>query len=99
MADKGLKRAVIIGGVLGGLITLGIALSMDLFFADALKGTWKDAAAKDVTKMFGPSCGQNTFAVMLMLVSVMSFLAGFGALLGAAAGLMMNRFYKVILKL
>ena len=98
MDDKGLKKAVITGAVLGGIITLGIALSMDLFFADALKGTWRDAAAKDVTKMFGPACGQNSFAVLLMLASVMGFLAGFGALLGAAAGLIMNRFFKLILK-
>ena len=30
---------------------------------------------------------------------VMGFLAGFGALLGAAGGLMMNRFFKNVLKL
>jgi hypothetical protein len=29
----------------------------------------------------------------------MAFLAGFGALMGAAAGLIMNRFFKVLLKL
>ncbi len=99
MSDKGLKKAVIIGAVAGAVITLGIALSMDLFFSDTFQGTWRDAAAKDVTRMFGPGCGQNSFAVMLVLVFVMSFLAGFGAMLGAAAGLIMNRFFKVVLKL
>jgi membrane protein YqaA with SNARE-associated domain len=99
MSDKGLKKAVLIGAALGGLATLGIALSMDLFFADTLQGTWRDAAAKDVTKMFGPACGRNVFAVMSVLVLVMSFLAAFGALLGAAAGLVMNRFFKIVLKL
>ncbi len=99
MGDKGLRKAVIIGAVSGGLITLAIALSMDLFMSDALQGTWRDAAAKDVTKMFGPSCGQNSFAVLLVLILVMGFLAGFGAMLGAAAGLLMNRFFKMVLKL
>ncbi len=99
MSDKGLKKAVIIGAVAGAAITLGIALSMDLFMSDTLQGTWRDAAAKDVTKMFGPACGHNAFAVMLVLVLVMGFLAGFGALLGAAAGLVMNRFFKLVLKL
>ncbi len=99
MADKGLKKAIIIGAVAGAVITLAIALSMDLLIPDALQGTWREAAAKDVTRMFGPSCGQNSFAVMLMLTLVMGFLAGFGALLGAAAGLMMNRFFKLVLKL
>jgi hypothetical protein len=99
MSDKGLKKAVLIGAIIGALITLGIALSMDLFFSDTFQGSWRDAAAKDVTRMFGPACGQNVFAVTLVLGVVMSFLAGFGALMGAAAGLIMNRFFKVLLKL
>ncbi len=96
MSDKGLKKAIIIGAVLGALITLGTALSMDLFFSDTFQGTWRDAAAQDVTKMFGPSCGQNWFAVTLVLVVVMGFLAGFGALLGVIAGVIMNRFFKLL---
>lgn len=98
MSDKGLKKAVIIGAVMGALFTLGTALAMDLFFSDTLQGTWRDAAARDVTKMFGPSCGQNWFAVTLVLVAVMTFLAGFGAILGTAAGAIMNRFFKFVLK-
>lgn len=98
MSDKGLRKAVLIGAVIGALVTLGIALSMDLFFADTLQGSWRDAAAKDVTRMFGPACGQNVFAVMLVLTVVMAFLAGFGAMMGAAAGLIMNRFFKMLLK-
>lgn len=98
MSDKGLKKAVIIGSAMGALFTLGTALSMDLFFAGTLQGTWRDAAARDVTRMFGSSCGQNWFAVTLVLVSVMGFLAGFGAVLGAAAGAIMNRFFRFVLK-
>ena len=99
MSDRaGLKKAVIIGAVLGALITLGTALSMDVFFSDTFQGTWRDAAAKDVTKMFGPGCGANYFAVTLVLVFVMGFLAGFGGFLGAAAGLIMNRFFKLLAK-
>ncbi len=96
MGDKGLKKAIITGAILGALITLGTALSMDMFFSDTFQGTWRDAAARDVTKMFGPSCGQNWFAVTLVLVIVMTFLAGFGALLGVIAGVIMNRFFKLL---
>ena len=99
MPDSGLKKAVFIGAMLGAVFTLCIALSMDLFFSDTFQGTWRDAAAKDVTRMFGPACGQNAFAVTLVLILVMGFLAGFGAMLGAAAGLVMNRFFKLVLKL
>ncbi len=98
MNDKGLKKAVIIGAALGASVTLITALSMDMFFSDTFQGTWRDAAAKDVTRMFGPACGQSYFAVTLVLVVVMGFLAGFGAFLGAAAGLIMNRFFKLVIK-
>ena len=98
MGDTGLKKAVIIGSALGALITLGAAISMDYVLTSSLQGTWRDAAVKDVTKMFGPACGQSWAAVTLVLVVVMGFLAGFGAVLGAIAGTIMNRFFKLILK-
>jgi hypothetical protein len=98
MPDKGLKKAILIGAVIGALVTLGTALSLDIFFSETFQGTWRDAAAKDVSKMFGPSCGQNWFAVTLVLVFVMTFLAGFGALLGVIAGVIMNRFFKLLVK-
>lgn len=98
MSDRGLKKAILIGAVIGAIITLGTALSMDIFFSDTLQGTWRDAATKDVTKMFGPSCGQNYWAVTLVLTVVMGFLAVFGALLGTIAGVIMNRFFKLLAK-
>jgi len=98
MPDKGLKKAVIIGAVLGAAATLGAALAMDYVLSDSLQGTWRDAAAKDVTKIFGASCGRNYWAVSLVLVFVMSFLAAFGAVLGVVAGVIMNRFFKLVLK-
>lgn len=98
MSDQSLKKAVIIGASLGAVVTLGAAIAMDYFLSSSLQGTWRDAAVKDVTKMFGPACGQNWFAVTLVLVVVMSFLAGFGAVLGAVAGTIMNRFFKLLLK-
>ncbi len=98
MSDRGLKKAVIIGAALGALVTLGAAISMDYVLSSSLQGTWRDAAVKDVTKMFGPACGRNWFAVTLVLVTVMGFLAAFGAILGAVAGTIMNRFFKILLK-
>jgi len=98
VSDKGLKKAVIIGASLGAVVTLGAATAMDYVLSSSLQGTWRDAAVKDVTRMFGPACGQNWFAVTLVLGVVMSFLAGFGAVLGAVAGTIMNRFFKLLLK-
>ena len=98
MSDKGLKRAIIIGAVLGAAVTLGSAFAMDHFLADSLSGTWRDAAAKDVTKMFGPECGGNWFAVTLVLTAVMAFLAAFGAVLGIVGAVIINRFFRLLLK-
>ncbi len=98
MSDQGLKKAIIIGAVMGAVVTLGAAIAMDYVLSSSLQGTWRDAAVKDVTKMFGPACGQNWYAVTLVLVVVMAFLAGFGAVLGVVAGTIMNRFFKLLLK-
>ncbi len=98
MSDKGLKKTIIIGAVTGALITLGAALAMDYVLSNSLQGTWRDAAAKDVTRMFGPSCGKNWFAVTLMLAAVMAFLAAFGAVLGIIGGVIINRFFRMLLK-
>ena len=98
MNDQGLKKALIIGASIGAIITLGVALSMDYFLAGSLQGTWRDAATKDVTKMFGPACCSNWFAVTLVLVMVMVFLACFGAVLGIIGAVIINRFFKFILK-
>ncbi len=98
VSDKGLKKAIIIGAAAGALITLGTALSMDFFFSDTFQGTWRDAAIKDVTRMFGPACGQSWLAVTLVLVFVMGLLAVFGAFMGVIAGVIMNRFFKLLLK-
>lgn len=98
MSDRGLKKAIIIGAAIGAVVTLGAAIAMDYVLSSSLQGTWRDAAVKDVTRMFGPACGRNWFAVTLVLVAVMTFLAGFGAVLGAVAGTIMNRFFKLLLK-
>lgn len=98
MSDKGLKKTIIIGAIIGALVTLASALAMDYVLSSSLQGTWRDAAAKDVTRMFGPSCGQNWFAVTLMLVTVMGFLAAFGAVLGVIGGVIINRFFRMLLK-
>jgi hypothetical protein len=98
MSDRGLKRAVVFGAIGGALVSLAAAISMDYVFSDSLQGTWRDAAVKDVTKMFGAACGQNYFIVTLVLILVMGFLAAFGALLGVIGGVIVNRFFRLILK-
>ena len=98
MPDTGLKKTLIISAIAGAVVTLGAAIAMDYVLSGSLQGTWRDAAVKDVTKMFGPACGQNWFAVTLVLVVVMGFLACFGAVLGAVVGVLMNRFFKMLLK-
>ncbi len=98
MADRGLRKAIIIGAIAGAVITLGAAMAMDYVLSSSLQGTWRDAAAQDVTRMFGPACGRNWFAVTLMLVAVMVFLAAFGAVLGVVGGVIINRFFRMLLK-
>ena len=98
MSDTGLKKAIIIGAIAGAVVTLGAALAMDYVLSSSIQGTWRDAAVKDVTKLFGPACGQNWFAVTLVLVFVMTLLAGFGAVMGVIGAVIINRFFRALLK-
>ncbi len=98
MADRGLRKAIIIGAIAGAVVTLGAAMAMDYVLSSSLQGTWRDAAAQDVSRLFGPACGQNWFAVTLMLAAVMAFLAAFGAVLGIIGGVIINRFFRMLLK-
>ena len=98
MSDRSFRHSVIIGAVVGAVITLSAALTMDLVLSSSLQGTWRDAATKDVTRMFGPACGQSWFAVTVVLVIVMGFLAAFGAVLGVIAAVIISRFFRVLLK-
>ena len=98
MSDKALKKAIIIGAIAGAVVTLGAALAMDYVLSSSIQGTWRDAAVKDVTKLFGPACGQNWFAVTLVLVFVMTLLAGFGAVMGVIGAVIINRFFRMLLK-
>lgn len=79
-------------------MTLGSALAMDYVLSTSLKGTWRDAASKDVAKMFGPACGQNWFAVTLVLTVVMGILAAIGAVLGIIGAVIINRFFRFLVK-
>jgi hypothetical protein len=98
MSDQGFKKAIIIGAIIGALMTLGSALAMDYVLSSSLKGTWRDAASKDVSKMFGPACGQNWFAVTMVLAAVMGILAAIGAVLGIIGAVIINRFFRILLK-
>jgi hypothetical protein len=98
MSDQGFRKAIIIGAIVGALMTLGSALAMDYVLSTSLKGTWRDAASKDVAKMFGPACGQNWFAVTLVLTVVMGILAAIGAVLGIIGAVIINRFFRFLVK-
>lgn len=98
MSNKGLKKAALVGAVLGALFSLGIAISLDYLLADSLQGTWRDAAAKDVAKIFGPGCGGNWLAVTIVLIITMGFLAGVGAFFGTIAAMILHRFFRLLLK-
>lgn len=98
MNDSGLKKAILIGASAGALFSIGIAVSLDYFLADSLRGTWWDAATKDVTKIFGPGCGGNPFAVGLVLFFTMAVLAGIGAFFGLVGSVILYKFFTRVLK-
>lgn len=80
--QRRLKRLLYIGSIFGALITIAITLLMDVFYADVLGGTWRQAIQKDIHSFFSISVSENSFIVIAIFLVILIILGSFGALMG-----------------
>jgi len=86
------RRLVLIGAAVGAALSLTISLLMDVLYADALQGTWRDAIAKDFNQFFSLSLTRDSFLVYLGFMVILAILALVGAFLGAGFSVFVQRF-------
>ncbi len=97
MDDPGKARKyVIIGAVLGGIISLAISLLMDIMYADSFQGTWREAIAKDLNTYFSLGVTPKSIAVNLVFVFVLGILSAFGAFLGFIFSFFLCKFFSLL---
>ncbi|HET6514056.1 MAG TPA: hypothetical protein VFG09_02770 [Thermodesulfovibrionales bacterium] len=93
-----MKRAFSIGAVVGGILGIAVALSMDLLLGGAVGGGWREAVAHDLGSLFGRPFGQNSFFVIIGVVFVLGIIGAFGAFVGGIFGLMIGRLLSFLTK-
>jgi hypothetical protein len=84
MSERGRLRFVLLLGAIGGaILAVTVTLLMDVFYAESLGGTWRDAIAMDMASLFSVSLSPDGFVVTVLFILIIAILALFGALLGA----------------
>ncbi|MDA8083131.1 MAG: hypothetical protein M0024_05690 [Nitrospiraceae bacterium] len=93
---RGAKRFLLVGAIIGGLISIAIALMMDMMYADTLQGTWRDAIAKDLNTFLHLGVNAKSIVVYLFFLVVLGILAAFGGLLGFIFSFFMYKFFSFL---
>lgn len=90
------KRYLFIGAVVGGVLSLSLALLMDTMYADSLQGTWRDAIAKDLNTFFKLGVSAGSLIVYFFFAVVLGLLAAFGGLMGFIFSFFLYKFFSLL---
>jgi hypothetical protein len=94
--EKRLKRYLIVGAVVGAVMALTISLLMDVFFADSLSGTWRDAIVTDLHNLLKINVTLNSPIVVIVFGIILAVLSGFGAFMGMIFTFFIIRFFSFL---
>ena len=90
------KKFLLFGAILGGLLSVAISVLMDVLFADALKGTWRDAIAKDLNTYLSLGVDAHSIIVNIVFLIVLAILAAFGAFMGFIFSFFLYKFFSFL---
>lgn len=90
------KKVILAGAIFGGILAVAIALMMDFLYADAMSGTWRDAIAQDLHRLFNASFAPDSFVVITAFLFILAFLAAVGAVMGSVFSLIIHRFLSML---
>jgi len=93
-----MKKAFYIGIILGGILGVTVALSMDILLGGTLGGGWREAVANDLNRMFHAGFSQNHFLVIIGTIIVIGIIGGFGSIIGGIGAVIIARFFKMLLR-
>ena len=97
-ADRKLKRLLMAGAAAGAAMTVVITLLMDVLYADALGGTWRQAIAKDLHTFFSIAVPEGSLLVTAIFLVILLLLGSFGALMGLIFAFFVYSFLEFLLK-
>ncbi|UCG77391.1 MAG: hypothetical protein JSV21_07330 [Nitrospirota bacterium] len=94
--ERRLKRILIVGAVIGGVLAVTVSLLLDVLFADSLNGTWRDAIVLDLNNFLKLDVTVNSPIVFIVFGIILLVLAGFGAIMGVIFTFFMIRFFNFL---
>jgi hypothetical protein len=94
--DRRLKRYLLVGAIIGGLMSVAISLLMDTLFADSLNGTWRDAIVSDLNNFFKVQVATSSPLVFIVLGVILLVLGGFGAFMGIIFTFFIYKFFSFL---
>ncbi len=92
-----LERFLILGGLIGGGLSVVIALLMDLLFSEELHGTWTTSISYDLNRFFHLNTAPESFIVYIVFILILGILFSIGAILGAVFSLILYKFFQLLL--
>lgn len=93
-----MRRAFYIGVILGGILGIAVALSMDLLLGKSLGSGWGEAVANDLNNIFKTDLSPDNFIVIIGMIIVVGIIGAFGAFIGGIFSVMIARLFKVLTK-
>jgi len=94
--ERAFRVVLIVGAAGGAALAVAITLLLDVLYADALGGTWRDAIAKDAETFFSVSLDPGGFAVTLLYLAIILVLGLFGAFMGSLFSVLVYRFIELL---
>jgi hypothetical protein len=92
------KKAFYVGAVLGGILGVVVALSMDLLLGQSIGGGWSNAVAHDLNQLFKSDLSNNHVIVIAGVIVVVGLIGLFGSFVGGVFFVMASRLFKMLTK-
>jgi hypothetical protein len=90
------KKFLLGGTIIGGLMSVSIALLMDSMHSESMQGTWRDAIAKDLNSLMSLGVSSQSIIVTLAFLVILAILAAFGAFLGFIFSFFLYKFFELL---
>jgi len=93
-----MKKAFYIGGIIGGVLGVIVALGMDMLLGSSLGGGWAEATANDINRLFKTSFPSDHYIVFAGVVFAVSVIVALGALMGGVSLTVIAWIFKALAK-
>jgi len=92
------KKAFYVGAVVGGILGVIVALSMDMLLGESIGGGWSNAVAHDLNQLFKSDLSNNHVIVIAGVIVVVGLIGLFGSFVGGVFFVMAARLFKMLTK-